>query len=87
MDHDPLALGRLLLALRTRAGLTLTAAAADVGIQRPVLSRWESGDRWPQDAEVLRALLVRYAATARERQAVAALWDRILFPEECRQTA
>lgn len=85
MDYS-LALGRLLLSLRTRAGLTLTAAAAAVGMQRPVLSRWESGHRWPQDPEALRALLLLYGATAEERRAVAALWDRVLFPEECGET-
>ena len=49
------ALGRLLRTLRTDAGMTLPAFAADVGCSARQVSRWEAGESWPT-AKYLEAL-------------------------------
>lgn len=62
---------RLIRAIRLRNGLSLTEAARNVGVTKATLSRWENGERCPDEANVAHAIK-SLGATPLEVQAVEA---------------
>lgn len=75
------AVGQALLTLRSRAKLTQAELAAQLGLHRRSVQKWETGESYPT-VENLRALLTvllaRQAFTPAQEQAEAmALWDQV----------
>ncbi len=69
--------GNQILTLRTRAGLTQSQLAEQVGVHRRSVQKWETGESYPK-AETLQRLLAvflqQHAFTAGNERADARRW-------------